>query len=67
LRCITVPTIPMSCEEDLEHVKEPGSVREVGAHVWVQCADAADSGAKEVNKDKVLDRREWRRWCCSGD
>jgi hypothetical protein len=22
-----------------EHVKEPGGVREVGAHVWVRCAE----------------------------
>jgi len=48
---------------DEEYIKEPGRVREVGTHVWVQSADAA----KEVDKDEALDRRQWRRWSCSGD
>jgi hypothetical protein len=43
-----------------ERVEEPGGVGEVGAHAWVR-------GAKEVDEDEVLDRREWRRRCCGGD
>ena len=44
-----------------EHIKEPGSVREVGAHMWAWCADAAKD--LEVDEDKVLNRREWCHWC----
>lgn len=43
-----------------ERVEEPGGVGEVRAHVWVRRAE-------EVEEDEVLDRREWRRWCCGGD
>jgi len=43
-----------------ERVEEPGGVGEVRAHAWVRRAE-------EVEEDEVLDRREWRRWCCGGD